>query len=814
MFRWRVLRLVVLALLLGILATIASRRGFGLHLGGAPAALQGPHSTEEAWILDAIVRDITEMSAYPAKPLDFALAPVPGGYRVSLTTRSQAVDVDLSQNIWAPAEFAKIVRAAIPSNALSSRLTPTLEPVHPALLDLSPASLVATSAALSRRLANDMRDPWVHEAAALTVAAFALRESAARSGDTRWAMNRMAAHLAMAIALRGGVDPGTDAQLAEAVLLILANSQRRALQIVDALQAGQPSPAAAAWTRALRMRITQDWRTMSNPAAATPLESYEYFRARRDTVTNTRGRVELAELGIGLDASWLRIMASAWMGVEDGWLLTEALDWERREYEDVFRRMHGRPIDPNPSDALNTRATRCIGDTGPALLPWGAWAEFAQRHLAMFVGRADGFYRHSLRSDRLADAEKARLRRELGALWMFPAATIWWTKGPRGGEADLTYINEAIDAAVEAPERVTARTWSFLELGARYEAVRRGMPPARAWFAPPTARMAYDAASRVKDADLLRHGDDLTSMLREAPHDYLLATEYLRVWYGEKPPYDELRRVYGARMEYDLRVLRAAREQVKDEAVRIGLLQRSCELSPPECVTLAREHAMAERDDEAAAAYERAFADPLIDAVALSNASGWLVSYYYRQGRTHSAIALAERSAATRSFNGLVTAAYLYERLGRTEDAEAAYLRAASRYDNPSPLLGFYYRAVNVRKEARFESAWKAALARVFPGGLVAAASGDTRPAAGVIVTKDNERVRTAGLQAGDIIVGLEGWRVDNLQQYRAVNAFYETDAMKLTVWRGKLFTVAITAPSRLMGIEFRSYPIQGWSER
>lgn len=37
---------------------------------------------------------------------------------------------------------------------------------------------------------------------------------------------------------------------------------------------------------------------------------------------------------------------------------------------------------------------------------------------------------------------------------------------------------------------------------------------------------------------------------------------------------------------------------------------------------------------------------------------------------------------------------------------------------------------------------------------------------------------------------------------------------MKLTVWRGKLFTVDIVALGRLMGIEFRSYPIQGWGER
>jgi hypothetical protein len=37
---------------------------------------------------------------------------------------------------------------------------------------------------------------------------------------------------------------------------------------------------------------------------------------------------------------------------------------------------------------------------------------------------------------------------------------------------------------------------------------------------------------------------------------------------------------------------------------------------------------------------------------------------------------------------------------------------------------------------------------------------------------------------------------------------------MTLTVWRGKLFNVTLSAPNRLMGIQFRSYRIRGWSER
>src|SRR5207248_4632893 len=57
----RAARLLVLAVLITTLAGIVRQRGFGLHLGGAPAALRGPYATEESWIVGEIVRDITEM---------------------------------------------------------------------------------------------------------------------------------------------------------------------------------------------------------------------------------------------------------------------------------------------------------------------------------------------------------------------------------------------------------------------------------------------------------------------------------------------------------------------------------------------------------------------------------------------------------------------------------------------------------------------------------------------------------------------------------------------------------------------------------
>src|SRR5207247_4563721 len=67
-----------------------------------------------------------------------------------------------------------------------------------------------------------------------------------------------------------------------------------------------------------------------------------------------------------------------------------------------------------------------------------------------------------------------------------------------------------------------------------------------------------------------------------------------------------------------------------------------------------------------------------------------------------------------------------------------------------------------------------------FPSGLLPAPTDEARPAHGVIVLADNEKSRKGGLQAGDIIVGPEGWRVEDTRQYQAINAFYEKDEIKI----------------------------------
>ena len=63
----RALDVVFLTVLVILLGYLAKTGGLLPRLGAVPVALDGPFLKEEAWIVDEIVRDITEMSASPSK---------------------------------------------------------------------------------------------------------------------------------------------------------------------------------------------------------------------------------------------------------------------------------------------------------------------------------------------------------------------------------------------------------------------------------------------------------------------------------------------------------------------------------------------------------------------------------------------------------------------------------------------------------------------------------------------------------------------------------------------------------------------------
>jgi hypothetical protein len=151
--------------------------------------------------------------------------------------------------------------------------------VRMALTDLRSETLLDQNDRVSSAFQRTMWQPSWHESAALLVGGLALRESVGLFNDVRPALSRMAAHLSIARALRGSGELSMDGRCALAILTALAGLERQAVQIVTEIDARAASPADRAWVRALRVRITGDWRSSQN--AGTLLERLEFARAIR-----------------------------------------------------------------------------------------------------------------------------------------------------------------------------------------------------------------------------------------------------------------------------------------------------------------------------------------------------------------------------------------------------------------------------------------------------------------------------------------------------------------------------------------------------
>jgi tetratricopeptide (TPR) repeat protein len=769
-------------------------RGNGTQLGGPPAALETSYATEHAWATGEIAADIVEMANAAGQ------GPTPAG----------APRVAAPWDLPAFTEFARahLGRAGSPAAAGPAG------DVHPELTAGTVLALLSAGDAVSAALKGSMRDPRAHEAAALVLAAFGLAEASDDFTDVRWVLNRMTAHLAMAGAIGGTETPGVDGRLAAIALDVLSNRQTRALQALAAFDLNG-TDARARWARVLTMRVTQDWRMLKSPASASRLEKREYFRARRAAMSRRLATEDLADIEEAIAPDLTAIVESHVWGVEDGHgIVAPSVERELTEARGTYQRIHGRPM-PSLPQAMNQRASRLMTPQGPRVLPWGAWAELHQRRLAMHIQEIDNLLRHMIESRSAAEAEKTRLDVELEELWLFPLGATARTAGPNGKEADLSRIADAVGLASRAPELIAHPTWVYLETGSKYEMVAKAMPRAATWFAAPSPAVPFEAGLRLAGAGHRQTGAALDALLAEAPHDLRLVRESLGERRAGDPPPSRARPALRARIGYDMRAMDLMVHSASGPQERAEAQRPMCALSARECSGLAA--TLAEMGDEADAAanYEKAFADPALDSVVRANQAGWLVNYYFRQKRTREALRLADEIASTGAWRGMVVAAYLYERLGKTDEADALYRRVTERYKDPAQMLGFYYRESVVRKNPAFESRWRIALAGSFPGGLqdAPAALPPQPPASGVFVYKDSAASRKGGLRAGDIIVGLEGWRVDTQEQYAAINAFFENETLKLTVWRGKVFELEIPAPGRLLGTELRTHPVKGWIE-
>jgi hypothetical protein len=291
-----------------------------------------------------------------------------------------AARLDVIGHVWSPDTYLPSARHLTAGPRATGPVEDPDLDVRSALLDLRTTSIMAQDRAVTAQLRARPRSAAAHEAAALVVGAFALREGLEIFADTRRELSLMTAHLAVAQALRGTHAMGRDGDLARAAHAALVGRQQDALTALARLDTPGASVADRAWVRALTLRVTGDWRTPMPAATATRLEVVEQARALATRVGSGALLDWFETFEQDADPVWHRIA----LGHQSGMFTVEAsstysrvaLDREIAEARQVWATLHdGQSLtEPLLVAALNDRAAPTGGTAGAhGLLPWARW---------------------------------------------------------------------------------------------------------------------------------------------------------------------------------------------------------------------------------------------------------------------------------------------------------------------------------------------------------------------------------------------------------------------------------------------------------
>jgi hypothetical protein len=304
---------------------------------------------------------------------------------------------------------------------------------------------------------------------------------------------------------------------------------------------------------------------------------------------------------------------------------------------------------------------------------------------------------------------------------------------------------------------------------------------------------ALDVDHRVFNSANMNRRDPriLDALHALAPRQVNLLESYIARKYGAKATDEQLASAYGPLADYDVRALRYWAGRVGDRPDAYQRVSaKMCDLDADLCLGVADYFWDHEMDDAAAAAFERA-REHGRDKVALANAGDAPLDYYFDRGQLQKAKALAEEGAEVGSGSGFRIMGRFLERTGDYAGAESYYRRIAERYENTTPLEDFYLRRQVKGGDPRYRALAADAMKKQFPEGLQRVGIGDfntppAQPPQGLTISKDllTEKLRRFGLQLGDQLYALDGYRVKNNDQFVVVRSFSDEPEMTAIVWR------------------------------
>jgi hypothetical protein len=777
-----------------------------------------------------------------------------------------AVSADLTPVFaWDPAGYTPLAQTLLGSTpGVPAEPETDANNVLGHLLNLTGPTIAQEDVRISAALQEHPASWQDHEAAALVLMALALREHAGTYSEKRPMLCRATAHLAVASALRGNQTASWPGLIAGAAIRTLSGREIDALAHLDNLSAQADLPEAAKpWIATLRMVAKQDWRTEVTEKSPLLLKFAWYdvleFDLRQQLAADRIKQVvpqppedpnlppdQQKTNPETLLPDWGRIAGRSpfYDDADDDAKNAEyRLGLEFRELDEILKIEGSTPFDLNNlatvySEAeTDTVSTDAAGKTVVHVIGAGGFKAASRRHV--FAGM---LAKRVIPDSNLPDQDPAQAQNLFtkfdGLLKGVPGYEV---ARLQQGFLDSDEIQKQYDQwgaakktwrpwevpyvfALEMPGHVFIKkfyrrpvpfgTVYEPDVGERYglindmtpvtwppfdtpelEAIKK-LPPQQANDALGDYNRKYNEALQK----LLPHSPTPfeQELLKLDPDCYDLAQDH---W-----PDDKLITAVPRFLDYCVnpvwRIENLDAAHLSD-ADRITVMRKHVAFDPGfgfRAGVVLRSKGLME---EAAAMDREAFASGQ-DPIAISDQTLPLVAYALDHGLNDEALKVAKFSGDVASQMGLGCYCYALERLGKLDEAEAAAKQDIDMYSDESWMFG-----LQMRHRDRYPGLYDAALARAYPSGLVQAKLADFsgKPQNGDQVKTDSDTSKMAGLQIGDVIVGLDGYRVSSDLQYDFVRSLSLDSKMDFIVWRNdKYLELHAVVPGRRMWIDIGDY--------
>jgi tetratricopeptide (TPR) repeat protein len=781
--------------------------------------------TEEQWSLQETVRALAAIVAFnqdAANPkvetVEATLnRAVPDVTVYALAWGSEKkYEVKLDRAVWDPHTYQNLLRQL----AAEVRNEPGEEvPLAVAESLLSPVTvdLLKVEAGLTQKLTAHPRRAQAHIETALFLGTLALEDAAGRFHDIRPLLNRLTAHLAWADYLSPELT--VDRQLAEVLRLTLLNNQAEALTLIETLQNQTPSsPVLMTWLRVLRLRCTQDWKATEALALEAPLLlQLEHFRALAEAAGMNQAVHFLGKLKNPPSFIWYRIANESDLSVSHGHVFSKpAIKVELNETAAVAQALQ-LPVksaaeiiaflsNDQPDSPLQKRAEKYELQAGGPIL----WSGYQRRHFCHAIAVCYDFLENSWGVTDEAKKIEDFVRVSLKPLVYQPF--LLRCMSSNGSALRAQAIEEGVHLMSHQPSVVGPALWHLLGTDDEGKKLSGAVPDFHPWFAPEIPQgTAFEAGKRMYQIGV---GDEndlswLEQLAQRAPYDYGLLSQVCDVIDGNEVKAETVEKRCGHLLKTHLRPNRWIANLQKDNPDAYEeAMNRVTALDADEFIRLGN-FLIKSKPDRAQVYLEKAY-ELAEDRVWMANNSQFLVERLYEQGKKDRAEEVAGAAAEVYSRGGLETYGWLKEKEQQWDEALETYRKIDKRYNDKDAFAeaGYWMRRQQAGagwNEAKSGAVFK----RYFPDGLKRGTLADFKepPRQGAVFSNSSTALSQNGLRAGQVVVAVDGIRVENFAQYQAVREVTNEDRMKLIVWNGQEYReIQTEAYNRRFGVEMADY--------